>query len=143
MKMTEIEMNIMAAPQGYYLATAISRDKKFQVGLPALFEKNYKISKKMDRLESQLGEEIQVGDACLIDNVYLLVVKYSSYDEPIREALIDAISAMHDNMDALMVDKLAIPKLCCGKNGLEWDDVKSILESEFQNRDVDILVCVQ
>ena len=143
MKMTEIEMNIMSVPQGYYLATAISRDKKFQVGLPALFEKNYKISKKLDRLESQFGEELRIGDACLIDNVYLLVVKDSSYDAPDRDALIDAISQMHDNMNDFMVDKIAIPRLCCGKNGLDWDDVKAILEAEFQYDDVEILVCVQ
>ena len=46
-------------------------------------------------------------------------------------------------MDAKMIKKLAIPKICCGRNGLEWDYVKSALEFAFDDSDVQILVCVQ
>ena len=35
MKIVELEINIMAVPQGYYLAQGISRDLNFKVGLPA------------------------------------------------------------------------------------------------------------
>ena len=35
MKIAELEINIMAVPQGYYLAQGISRDLNFKVGLPA------------------------------------------------------------------------------------------------------------
>ena len=43
MKIVELEINIMAVPQGYYLAQGISRDLNFKVGLPAAFEKTYKM----------------------------------------------------------------------------------------------------
>lgn len=135
-------MDIMTVPQGYYLATAISSDKKFNVGLPALFEERYNLSEKLDRLEDQLGEGLQAGDACLVDNVFLLVVKDSSYDKPDPNALKAALVTMHECIQDRLVKKLAVPKICCGRNGLYWENVRSMIEEEFADEDIDILVCV-
>lgn len=140
MKITELEINIMAVPQGYYLAQGISRDLNFKVGLPALFEKTYNLKEK---LTANYDEEIEIGEVYLIDNVYSLVVKDSSYDRPDRDVLMDALVELRDQMEEDMVTKLAIPKLCCGRNGLEWDDVKAMISFVFGNSDVQILVCVQ
>lgn len=140
MKITELEINIMAVPQGYYLAQGISRDLNFKVGLPALFEKTYNLKEK---LLASYNEEIEIGEVYLIDNVYSLVVKDSSYDEPDRDFLMDALVELRDQMDENMVTKLAIPKLCCGRNGLEWDDVKAMISFVFGDSDIQILVCVQ
>lgn len=140
MKITELEINIMAVPQGYYLAQGISRDLNFKVGLPALFEKTYNLKEK---LAANYDEEIEIGEVYLIDNVYSLVVKDSSYDRPDRDVLMDALVELRDQMEEDMVTKLAIPKLCCGRNGLEWDDVKAMISFVFGDSDVQILVCVQ
>ncbi len=140
MKITELEINIMAVPQGYYLAQGISRDLNFKVGLPALFEKTYNLKEK---LAANYDEEIEIGEVYLIDNVFSLVVKDSSYDRPDRDVLMDALVELRDQMEEDMVTKLAIPKLCCGRNGLEWDDVKAMISFVFGDSDVQILVCVQ
>lgn len=140
MKITELEINIMAVPQGYYLAQGISRDLNFKVGLPALFEKTYNLKEK---LAANYDEEIEIGEVYLVDNVYSLVVKDSSYDKPDRDVLMDALVELRDQMEEDMVTKLAIPKLCCGRNGLEWDDVKAMISFVFGDSDVQILVCVQ
>lgn len=140
MKITELEINIMAVPQGYYLAQGISRDLNFKVGLPALFEKTYNLKEK---LAANYDEEIEIGEVYLVDNVYSLVVKDSSYDRPDRDVLMDALVELRDQMEEDMVTKLAIPKLCCGRNGLEWDDVKAMISFVFGDSDVQILVCVQ
>lgn len=140
MKITELEINIMAVPQGYYLAQGISRDLNFKVGLPALFEKTYNLKEK---LAANYDEEIEIGEVYLIDNVYSLVVKDSSYDRPDRDVLMDTLVELRDQMEEDMVAKLAIPKLCCGRNGLEWDDVKAMISFVFGDSDVQILVCVQ
>ncbi len=140
MKITELEINIMAVPQGYYLAQGISRDLNFKVGLPALFEKTYNLKEK---LAANYDEEIEIGEVYLVDNVYSLVVKDSSYDKPDRDVLMDALVELRDQMEEDMVTKLAIPKLCCGRNGLEWDDVKAMISFVFGDSDIQILVCVQ
>lgn len=139
MKMVELEINIMGVPQGYYLAQGISRDLNFKVGLPAVFEKQYNMVAKLKRNYT----DIELGKALLVDNVFNLVAKDSSYDFPDRDMLMDAIINMRDQMETNMVTKLAIPKICCGRNGLDWDDVKSMFEFIFDDSDVQILVCLQ
>lgn len=139
MKMVELEINIMGVPQGYYLAQGISRDLNFKVGLPAVFEKQYNMAAKLKRNYT----DIELGKALLVDNVFNLVAKDSSYDFPDRDMLMDAIINMRDQMETNMVTKLAIPKICCGRNGLDWDDVKNMFEFVFDDSDVQILVCLQ
>lgn len=139
MKMVELEINIMGVPQGYYLAQGISRDLNFKVGLPAVFEKQYNMAAKLKHNYT----DIELGKALLVDNVFNLVAKDSSYDFPDRDMLMDAIINMRDQMETNMITKLAIPKICCGRNGLDWDDVKSMFEFIFDDSDVQILVCLQ
>lgn len=119
MKIAELEINIMAVPQGYYLAQGISRDLNFKVGLPAEFEKTYNLKEKL----TDKYDEIECGETYLIDNVYSLVVKDSSYDSPDRDLLMEALVNLRDQMEENKVTKLAIPRLCCGRGGLDWDDM--------------------
>ena len=114
MKIAELEINIMAVPQGYYLAQGISRDLNFKVGLPAVFEKTYNLKEKL----TDKYDEIECGETYLIDNVYSLVVKDSSYDSPDRDLLMEALVNLRDQMEENKVTKLAIPRLCCGSN--DW-----------------------
>lgn len=138
MKLNEVSMNVLCAPQGYYLAQAISRDRNFNVGLPAQFDKAFDLKEKLKGL---MIDSLEIGECYLTGNLYSLVVKDSSYDAPDRDHLMDAIISMRDNMELEKVKKLAIPKLCCGRMGLEWDDVKSMIEFAFEDSDVEILVC--
>lgn len=105
MKIVELEINIMAVPQGYYLAQGISRDLNFKVGLPAVFEKTYNMKEKL----TDKFDEIECGETYLIDNVYSLVVKDSSYDNPDRDLLMEALVNLRDQMEENKTTKLAIP----------------------------------
>jgi len=136
MKMIEIDLNIMSAPQSYYLAQGISKDLNFSTGLPALFERMYGMKEKIEASyvdDYTDNVDIELGEAILVDNVFNLIVKENSYNKPDSDRLLDAIVNM----------KLAIPKICCGRNGLEWDDVRSMFEFVFADSDVQILVCIQ
>ena len=48
MKITEVDLNIMSAPQSYYLAQGISKDLNFSTGLPALFDRMYDMREKLE-----------------------------------------------------------------------------------------------
>lgn len=39
--------------------------------------------------------------------------------------------------------KLAMPRIGCGLDKLEWSKVKAIIEEVFADTDVEILVCVK
>lgn len=139
MKIVELEINIMAVPQGYYLAQGISRDLNFKVSLPAAFEKAYNLKEKL----TDKYDEIECGETYLIDNVYSLIVKDSSYDSPDRDLLMEALVNLRDQMEENKTTKLAIPRLCCGRGGFDWDDVKAMIGFVFGDADIQILVCVQ
>lgn len=139
MKIVELEINIMAVPQGYYLAQGISRDLNFKVGLQAVFEKTYDLKEKL----TDKYDEIECGETYLVDNVYSLVVKDSSYNSPDRDLFMEALVNLRDQMEENKTTKLAIPRLCCGRGGLDWDDVKAMIGFVFGDADIQILVCVQ
>lgn len=140
MRITEVNMNVLCAPQGYYLAQAISRDMNFKVGLPAQFDKAFDVKEKLEEL---FDDGLLIGNAYLTGNLISLVVKDSSYDTPDQEAFIDALSDMRELVEIDHVTKLAIPKLCCGRNGFDWEDVKEAIEFIFDDCDIEIMVCYQ
>lgn len=55
----------------------------------------------------------------------------------------EALVNLRDQMEENKVTKLAIPRLCCGRGGLDWDDVKAMIGFVFGDADIQILVCVQ
>ena len=140
LNMVEVNMNVLCAPQGYYLAQAISRDMNFKIGLPAQFDKAFNVEKRIRALNDF---DLEIGKAYVIGNLFSLVVKDSSYDAPDNEALFDALTDMRDQMERECVTKLAIPKICCGRMGLDWEEVKELIEFVFSDSDVNIIVCCQ
>ena len=40
------------------------------------------------------------------------------------------------------ITKIAMPRIGCGLDGLNWQDVKKALQDVFDNTDIEILVCV-
>ena len=78
MRITEIDLNIMSAPQSYYLAQGISKDLNFSTGLPALFERMYGMKEKIEASyvdDYTDNVDIELGEAILVDNVFNLIVK--------------------------------------------------------------------
>ena len=55
--MIEIDLNIMSAPQSYYLAQGISKDLNFSTGLPALFERMYGVKEKIEEFYKKPDED--------------------------------------------------------------------------------------
>ena len=88
------------------------------------------------------GEKFDnVGQALLIDNVFNLVTKPRCYHKPILEVLRDTLIDMRDQCEYLDITKLAMPRIGCGLDCLDWDDVKELLFEVFEDSDIEILVC--
>lgn len=134
MKMAEVPMNIVTVPQGWYLACAISADLNFSVGLPKLFNDIYRLEYRIDNAK--------IGDVIIIDNSISLVVKESTFDKADISDLCCVLQSLRSKCEEIGITRLAIPKLCCGNNGLEWKDVKTVIRSIFKGSNVFIMVCV-
>lgn len=134
MRINKVKMDITTVPQGYCLVGAFSTDMKFEVGTPGLFNSMFDITNRID-------EKCKVGTAKRIDNLYMLFVKESSYDAPDYKNLTMALDDLHKKLIKKKVRKIAMPKICCGKNGFDWEEVEDYLWNVFDGDDIEILVC--
>ena len=99
---------------------------------PALFE-SYK--KRCDNGEINIGKMYVYSFPCSSKDCYKHIInfptkkhwKYPSKLKYIEEGLIDLV----DVVKRLNVDSIAVPKLGCGKGGLQWNCVKPLIIDAF------------
>jgi hypothetical protein len=139
MNITIEKKDLFAVPQGYYLAHCISADFALGAGIAKTFDEIYNMRFKLFR---EYGDYIyNDGDALLIDNVFNLVTKPKCYHKPRYEDLRESLETMKKIMSELSVTKLAMPKIGCGLDRLNWDDVLEIICEVFEDTDAEILIC--
>lgn len=143
MHFTEINGDLFAVPQGYYLAHCISGDFALGAGIAKQFDKEYNMRFKLFRdYPIEIGEKFgYVGKALLVDNVFNLVTKPKCYHKPNYDTLIDTIIDMREQCETRNITKLAMPKIGCGLDKLDWSRVREIVEEVFEDYDIEILVC--
>lgn len=73
--------------------------------------------------------------------VYNLVTKPTVAHRPTYKDLTRSLELMKSHMVALGYNKLAIPTIGCGIDGLDWNTVKDIILDVFEDTDIEILVC--
>ena len=74
--------------------------------------------------------------------VYNLVTKAYVYEKPTYDGFTAAIQRLKNCMVRDGKTKLAIPKLGCGIDGLEWERVKTIIQTTFAGTHINIVVMV-
>ena len=126
-------------PHGYHLAHCISADFALGAGIAKIFDQVYNMRFKLFRRYDNY--QYNGGDALLIDNVFNLVTKPKCYHKPTYEAVKQSLEMMREQMEFLDITKLAMPKIGCGLDRLEWDKVYDIICEVFEDTDVEIVIC--
>lgn len=125
----EIEGDLFSAPKDHSLAHCVTSDLKMGAGIAVKFKQ---VFKGVDELRAQ---NVGVGGVATLKDgqrfVYYLITKKSTYDKPTYEDLTRSLEAMKKHMSENGAKKLAIPRIGCGIDGMEWPKVKSILNSTF------------
>lgn len=73
--------------------------------------------------------------------IYYLITKKLSNGKPTYHTLWSSLKKLQQHIEQKEVKKLAIPRIGCGLDRLEWSTVKRMLEFIFQNTNVEITVC--
>ena len=131
MTITTEKKDLFTMPQGYYLAHCISADFALGAGIAKAFDNVYNIRFKLFRNFDDY--EYHGGDALLIDNVFNLVTKKKCYHKPTYDSLREALEMMKEQIDFLSITKLAMPKIGCGLDRLEWTKVYDIICEVFDD----------
>lgn len=72
--------------------------------------------------------------------IYYLVTKKYSTEKPRFEDLVSSLEKMRDHCVANGVKYLAMPRIGCGLDRLEWKEVKPKIEEIFSGLDISITI---
>lgn len=133
--------DLFTVPQGYMLAHCISTDFNLGGGIARQFCEHYNMK---ERLMNGYGVDFsEVGVSLQIDNVHNLVTKRYVKDRPTYSDLRKALEDMKVEMELDGQEKVAMPRIGCGLDGLDWGIVKAIIKDVFEDTDIEILICVR
>ena len=147
MKYTEQKGDLFAMPNDYALAHCISADFVLGAGIAVAFAGLGVRNELRERYTDRTPDNFKCG-YCLktveqqsYPVVYNLVTKSRCYYKPTYQSLTEALTDMRKQMIADGVKKLAIPRIGCGLDGLEWSSVSTIVKEIFKDTDIEIVVC--
>lgn len=144
-----IEFNKLANER-CIIVHCISSDKAMGAGIALPLQEKFHIrenwpSKLPDRLKDWHGEGYAVlvtgEDKQIICN---LITKEHYYDKPTLETLKQALNVAKETLDNLALiglnvpNKIVMPKIGCGLDRLNWNDVKPLVELFFKGYDITV-----
>ena len=147
MTIREEQRDLFTVPTDYTLVHCISADLAMGAGIAKEF------AKRGAKAQLQRDyQDIEVGDCLVSDTTgwraeLNLVTKEKYWQKPtyetMRMVLEDAKWLYEEVLSYGITVKLAMPRIGCGLDRLQWNKVKAIIEEVFADTDVEILVCVK
>lgn len=157
MTYSEDKMNLFDVGCEYALAHCISADLKMGAGIAAEFNRRFDLKNKMietygDNIlqwyrESSSSDEPVYGScvskgldgSCTL--VYNLITKERYWHKPTYRSLRDALLGLRGHVLMNNIKKLAMPRIGCGLDRLEWYKVRDIIHEVFNDIDIEIKIC--
>lgn len=131
--------NLFDVPRKYLFAHCISADFTLGAGVAKTFNKTFDMRNKL--LKQYPDFEYVKGEALLVDGVYNLVTKNRYWEKPTYSSLNSALEDLREQVIDNHVEYLAMPKIGCGLDKLDWDIVYNMIVDTFDDLDIDILIC--
>lgn len=139
MQLIEVRGNVFTADDDYYFCHCISADYEMGAGIAVAMNKRFDIKRQLSK---EYGDMLVFPNCIRTGRVYNLVTKRHYYNKPTYYDLACALNVMRDvempQTDELV--KIAMPRIGCGLDRLEWTNVREIIETTFQNSNVNIMV---
>lgn len=90
------------------------------------------------------AQNAQVGGVAILKRqdrfVYYLITKESYFNKPTYETLHRSLGAMRNHALLHDVKQLALPRIGCGLDGLQWPKVSDLLKEVFRDTDIQVIV---
>lgn len=139
----EVKRDLFEVPRYYYLAHCVNGNYTLGAGIAKVFAEKMNMQNRLKRkYPIKDGEQTKyIGKALLVGNVFNLVTKAYHYNKPTYESLRSALKDMHNQCEELEIKYLAMPKIGCGLDRLEWDKVSVMVREIFCDLDIEVLVC--
>lgn len=143
MMFIEVHQDLFTVPKDYCLVHCISADFALGAGIAKEFAKR---GVKEYLLNYSLVTERKVGKCIVTFETgwraeFNLITKEKYWQKPTYDSLKAALKEARVFCLPCSNIKLAMPRIGCGLDRLQWCKVKQIIEEVFSDTDVEILVC--
>jgi hypothetical protein len=138
MNLIEKQGNLFDLEDTHYLVHCVSADFALGKGIAKEFDKRYSMRLKLLANSSS-------GECILIGNVFNLITKDRYWHKPTYQSLrqsLEVMKVLYSNISGLTntTIPIAMPKIGCGLDKLDWSKVRSIIEDIFEDVDCEIVV---
>ncbi|QBJ04150.1 putative O-acetyl-ADP-ribose deacetylase 1-like [Fusobacterium phage vB_FnuS_FNU3] len=142
MKMIELKGDLFTKEnmqdKNIYLAQCISRDCEMGLGIAKTFDKKFPDMKDITK------KSIKNTTVCSLykNKVFNLITKNKYWQKPTYISLENSLKDMAITCKEFNIKILAMPRIACGLDKLNWNRVKVMLEELFKDLDITIYVYV-
>ncbi|XP_078663241.1 ADP-ribose glycohydrolase OARD1-like [Branchiostoma floridae x Branchiostoma belcheri] len=137
-QLQQVRGDLFSCPETDSLVHCISQDCHMGKGIAVIFKK------KFGRVEELKRQGQKPGGVAVLKTeqryVYYLVTKEKYWQKPTYRSLESSLQAMRAHCEQHQVSRLAMPRIGCGLDRLQWDRVSQMLQSIFSDTDITITV---
>jgi O-acetyl-ADP-ribose deacetylase (regulator of RNase III) len=134
----EVQGNLFDCDQDFSLVHCVSKDFKMGKGIALAFRERF------GRVEEFKSQNVGIGGTAWISTetrcLFYLVTKDKYNEKPTYDSLRSCLETTKELCNTLAIKKLAMPRIGCGLDRLNWDTVHSIILETFENTGVLILI---
>ena len=133
-------MNLFDVEKYYSLAHCISDDKALGAGIAV------QLRERFPNMIKWLDRQLCIIGGCyafkMKDNyIFNVVTKHQYYDKPTYKNFKHALLNLRDCCIDCNVQYLAMPKIGCGLDRLDWNVVSEMIQEVFFDTNINIVVC--
>ncbi|EDW70613.2 ADP-ribose glycohydrolase OARD1 [Drosophila virilis] len=134
----EVSGDLFSAGPDYAMCHCVAADLRMGKGIAVMFRN------KFGQVATLQKQNVQPGGVAVLEHhgryIYYLITKQNSWGKPTYQLLHSSLSAMQRHMLEHNVRKLALPRIGCGLDGLNWAKVKDMLAEIFYADSTELVV---
>ncbi|CAG9329975.1 unnamed protein product [Blepharisma stoltei] len=136
---TLITGNLFDVPEAYSLAHCISKDLKMSKGIAVEFRNRFGGINDLQSQSPEIGKSLflNIGNNRF---AFYLITKDKYFQKPTYSDLERSLVDLCNKCAMLRVNKLAMPKIGCGLDKLNWDQVYQTINHVFCRTNIEILI---
>jgi len=130
--------DIFTVNEDYYLAHCIASDLRMGAGIAVPMQKKFSLRSKIEHT----GLSTDNPTCILTGRIFNLITKSRSSGKPTLQSLEATLHLMKKQVIENNIKKIAMPKIGCGLDRLQWGQVREKIHQIFDDTDIEILVCI-
>lgn len=132
----EKQGSLFDCPPHFSLGHCVGKDLAMGAGIAVAFKERFGHVQKLKSQSKQVGEVATLHHRGKY--IYYLITKEKSWQLPTYNKLKDSLINMKNHCVAKNVQHLALPRIGCGLDQLEWDQVKQMIIETFCDMPIEV-----